>query len=163
MTTKCFQNVIAFTDGSCIRNGTKFARGGVGIHFPNKEFDDVSMPFTVQPITNQRAELCAILTTLDTVTKHKFTTLTIYTDSEYSIKCLTLWAKKWDTNCWIDSKKKSVKNQDLIRPAYEILKRFPDIRFKHVRSPTGGTTFNELANEKADILAKAPTIPQKTE
>ena len=38
----------------------------------------------------------------------------IYTDSSYSIKCVTEWYVKWRQNSWKTSAGKSVENKDLI-------------------------------------------------
>ena len=35
-------------------------------------------------------------------------TVIIHSDSQYSIKCLTKWYKKWELNNWINMKKKTV-------------------------------------------------------
>jgi len=51
--------IIAFTDGSCCKK--KFSTAcGYGVYFPNKELANISRPLTLFPLTNQRAELCAI-------------------------------------------------------------------------------------------------------
>ena len=148
-------NILVFTDGSCINNGKLNAKAGIGIYFPNKEHDDISEPFNINPITNQRAELNAIYQALKLIVNNlRFQKITIYTDSLYSIKCLTLWIKNWNKNNWITSNKKPVKNIDIIRPIYNLMKEHENkIIFIHVKSHTNGVNFESKGNSIADELA----------
>ena len=58
------KNIInAYTDGSLVRKG-KDVYCGYGIYFPNGEYKPISRKFTHEPITNNRAELYAILKTI---------------------------------------------------------------------------------------------------
>lgn len=148
-------NIIVFTDGACSQNGKKNASAGIGVYFPNKEFANIAEEFTIQPVTNQRAELYAIYTALKKITETTtFNKITIYSDSEYSIKSVTQWIKSWEKNNWKTAGNKPVKNQDIIRPLNDMLKEHKDkIIFKHVRSHTGQNTFEAINNDKADKLA----------
>lgn len=65
-----------------------------------------------KPQTNQRAELTAVLRTLQTIPETE--PLLIRTDSLYSINCITKWSMKWETNDWRTSGKE-VKNKDLVQ------------------------------------------------
>lgn len=149
------KNVIIFTDGSCIKKPNEKPKCGYGIHFPNKEFDDVSRPFKHGELTNQRAELHAIYKGIRTVTKNMdFDKLDIYSDSEYSIKSLTVWIHNWKKNNWKSASKNPVANQDIIHKIDEYLQKHNGkIFFHHVRSHTGKQDFYSLGNEKADKLA----------
>ena len=49
-----------YTDGSLVRKDGK-VYCGYGIYFPNHEYKSISRKFTHEPITNNRAELYAIL------------------------------------------------------------------------------------------------------
>lgn len=147
-----------FTDGSCITNGK--TRGGYGIYFPNKEMRNISRKFTHEPITNQRAELYAIYVSLILIKKNlEFDKIIIYTDSEYSIKCLTQWIKKWEKTGWKSSAGTKVKNQDIIKPISSILNKLDGIvEFRHVRSHTGKKDRLSIGNENADKLATAGAV-----
>ncbi len=145
-----------FTDGSFKKLKNKQVLCGYGIYFPNGELDNVSRAFIHEPLTNQRAELYAILKALRNLEKEKikYDEVMIYTDSEYSIKSLTIWYKKWEKNKWKSAKGESVMNQDIIRPIIKILEKNENkIKFKHVRSHTGKQDFESLSNEMADKLA----------
>jgi len=149
-------NILVFTDGSCIGQGKGTPKCGIGIHFPNKELADVSKKFKLDPLTNQRAELYAIYYALRKIIKNlDFKTITILTDSEYSIKSLTVWVKDWEKKDWKNAQKKPVMNQDLIKPIYEIIKKHKDnIKFIHVDAHTGGGDWKSVGNALVDRLAK---------
>ena len=151
MTTQ--NEIIAFTDGSYIREKDKC---GYGIHYPNGEFEDVSKPFIKLPKTNQRAELYAIYKVIKKVNKSdEKLNIHIYTDSEYSIKSLTIWIKTWIKNGWINSKNKPVENQDIIKKINDLMENHKGlIKFTHVRSHTGKLNFESINNDIVDKLAK---------
>jgi ribonuclease HI len=151
-----YMNINVFTDGSCIKHklGTI---GGYGVYFPGNELPNLSRAFTHVPITNQRAELYAIyraLYEIATVIK-RFDSILIHSDSEYSIKALTIWIKTWEKNNWKTANNKDVKNTDLLLKIDKILKKFPNkIKFKHVKAHTGNNDPNSKANAIVDQLAK---------
>jgi ribonuclease HI len=64
--------------------------------------------------TNQRAELTAVARALDHVPIDR--DVLIFTDSYYSIRCLTEWSPKWMRNQWKNSAGKDVENRDLVEP-----------------------------------------------
>jgi ribonuclease HI len=108
-------------------------------------------------LTNQRAELYAIYKALKRITENlEYGKIHIYTDSEYSIKSLTIWIKDWKKNGWKSSTGKPVANQDIIVKIDEILeKNKRKVKFTHVYSHTGKTDPQSLGNQRADDLANA--------
>lgn len=151
-----------FTDGGCSGNGKSWAKAGLGVHFPKNQHPDISLPFISPPITNQRAELAAILVALKTVLSKKllsdYDELVIYSDSEYSIKCITLWAPNWEKNGWkragYKDKGEPLKNLDLIREIYELLPKLPiPLVFVHVMAHTDDDDYRSRHNAIADELA----------
>ena len=159
-----------YTDGSFIMENGK-GRAGYGIHWPENEATDISAPFTLKNPTNQRAELYAIYKAMKLAENVSVETengentkgwldagclLHIYTDSEYSIKSLTLWIGNWKMNGWKTSTGKPVKNLDIIKPTDRLLQAYKgQIEFHHVRSHTGRKDRHSLGNEQADALATA--------
>ena len=108
--------------------------------------------------TNQRAELYAILKALLIIDIINYKNINIYTDSMYSINCITKWIKIWKKNGWKDSKKKDVKNKDLIDNIYKIYSKYNHINFKHVHAHTKNTDIHSICNDKADKLARKSLI-----
>lgn len=137
-----------FTDGSCTNNGSEKAKAGIGVYFPENEYENISEPFTNNP-TNQRAELYAILKALTIIDIKKYEKINIYTDSMYSINSLTKWITKW-----IKTNFKNIKNTDIIIPIYDILKTTNKINFIHVRSHMKNDNIISVRNNIVDKLAK---------
>lgn len=140
-----------YTDGACPRNGKAGARAGYGVHFPDGEHRDICGPVPL-PHTNQRAELYAVYQALLTVADEKYSQITIYTDSTYTLKALTIWAKKWVTNGWTGSKNKPVMNQDLLKPLYELFTEM-SVHLIYVKAHTGRRDPQSIGNAEADRLA----------
>lgn len=156
MVKKNIKDLIIFTDGACTKNGKADAKAGMGIYFPNNELKNISEKFTQSPITNQRAELYAIYIALSKAVQeiNKYNKIVIYSDSMYSIKSLTEWIKNWEKNGWKTANNKPVQNLDIIRPIYSMLNDHKGkILFHHVKSHTGGDSFEEKGNDMADKLA----------
>ncbi|KAJ1835177.1 hypothetical protein LPJ63_001362 [Coemansia sp. RSA 2711] len=140
--------IIVYTDGASSKNGRKDACAGVGVYFGENDPRNISEPLQGTRQTNQRAELTAIQRAIEK-TEGSAKQLHIYTDSMYSINCLTNWFHKWERNNWVGSTGKPVDNQDIIKPTLDLIRaRNGRIRFFHVRGHMG-----ILGNEKADELA----------
>ena len=145
------KNIIIYTDGACSNNGKKNAKAGIGIYIENMY--DISEKLLGKQ-TNQRAELYAILKALQIININNYHNIIIYTDSQYSINCITKWIKNWIRNNWLDQKNKPVKNKDLIESIYNICKTNSHIIFKHVLAHTNATDNHSIGNSKADMLAR---------
>jgi ribonuclease HI len=86
--------LIAHTDGACPRNGASKTTGSWAVYFPNADFSnmrgDIPSSFNNQPVTNNRAELMAILQLLhflkDTIKSPIY--IEIKTDSTYCKKVI---------------------------------------------------------------------------
>ena len=151
------QKIVIFTDGSCIEVKKSACRkAGIGIHFPQKTYKDTCEALIGKP-TNQRAELYAIQRSLELVMsskdyKENRQRIYVFTDSEYSINCVTKWHRKWLKNQWKTSSGKTVENKDLIKPLLDLLKK-ARVVFKHVRAHTGKSDRYSVANHAADRIA----------
>ena len=144
-------NIYIYTDGSCINNGKPNAKAGIGIYISDN-FQHSENIIGLQ--TNQRAELYAILKALTLIDILKYKNIYIYTDSMYSINALTKWIHLWIKNGWLDSKKKPVKNKDIIFNIYKIISKYHHIHFNHIYSHTNKDDIHSINNDKADNLAK---------
>ena len=150
-----FNNINIYTDGACINNGKKNAKAGIGIYIS----DDFTISEKLIGLpTNQRAELYAILKALLVIDILNYKNINIYTDSMYSINCITKWVKGWKKNGWKDSKKKDVKNKDLIDNIDKIYSKYNHIHFNHVEAHTNKTDIHSICNDKADKLARNSLI-----
>lgn len=151
---KHLDTIEVYTDGSYRKKDNK-EYCGYGIYFPNGEIKNIANSFDIKPLTNNRAELYAIYRAIKKIQKrYTFNKIIIYTDSEYSMKSLTIWIDNWKTNNWKNAKNKPVENQDIIKKIDDLLQKYPEkIIFKHVRSHTGKQDEQSINNHKADYLA----------
>jgi len=139
-----------YTDGSSLANGKLGSRAGLGVYFGDGDERNLAERLQGEPQTNQRAELKAIQRALEIAPLDQ--PVRIFTDSQYSIKCVTEWALGWKRKGWVTANGEEVKNQDIIR---EVLARMDE------RSKAGATTLFQWVkghaanrgNEAADRLA----------
>lgn len=122
------ETVSVWTDGSAINNGKKSCKAGYGVYF-NKE-KTLKGKIKENP-SNQRAELMAIWFALQEIPRDK--AVIVYTDSDYSIKCISQWSYKWKNNGWKTSDGKDVKHKELIRDIHSLYETM-EVKFIHVRS-----------------------------
>jgi len=146
-----------FTDGSCTSNGRKGAKAGFAAWFP--DHPSWSSAFRVpddQDQTNNRAELSAIQLAVKTLEDHGEIDcdLVIYSDSEYSINCLTSWLPGWMSRGWKTAAGKDVLHQDLIKDITSRLSKFKSHRFVHVKAHTGGLDDLSKQNAVVDKMAQ---------
>ena len=156
--TKPKQKILyVYTDGSCILNGKPNARGAWAVYFPGAEFPDMAERYRDHP-TNQRCELTAIWRALETIRNYLIEggLAELYTDSEYSIKCLTEYCRKWSQNGWLKADKKPIENRDIIEPLYSLyISVCRNVQIKHIRAHTGNQDKHSLANDTVDQMARA--------
>lgn len=153
------QEIIVYTDGSCMNNGRADAVGGIGVHFPNKELKDISKIYKHDVCTNQKTELYAILTALRYIKQHLGLStymVTIITDSQYSINCITKWANGWIKNGWITKTGSPVLNREYIEILHKYYEHY-DIELEHIEAHTGFSDEDSKANAIADKLATDAT------
>lgn len=143
-----------YTDGSCPGNGKKGCRGGIGVHFSNSQHTDISDCCHDNP-TNQKMELLAIQRALEIVLPYQkeYKTIQLFTDSQYSIDCVTKYISNWLKNNWKNSKHETVKNKEIIQSIYELKTKFNNLFLNHINSHTGKQDKHSLGNEHADRLA----------
>lgn len=134
-----------FTDGAVSNNirESSNAYGGIGVYYECSDklrCINIQEPFYMYPITNQRSELYAIIVGLNNIYINNLpkdnTKIRIYTDSMYSINCMTKWVKGWISKKWKKADGKPVLNIDLIYNLYKLINQYEhiDIEFIHVSS-----------------------------
>lgn len=157
--------VEVYTDGSLIKKDGKIYCG-YGIYFPNNEYKSIGRKFTHEPITNNRAELYAILKVLVLCNiinleriknnQEEIKQVNIYSDSEYSVKTFNIWLQKWKKT------KKVYLNSDIINEIDTMIQIAPyKIVITHIRSHTGKTDPHSISNEIVDRLAKKGAFRKK--
>ena len=97
------------------------------------------------PTTNNRMELMAVISALETLERP--CTVTLYTDSQYVQKGISEWIHAWKRRGWKTADKKPVKNEDLWRRLDTARDRHT-VDWRWVKGHAG----HEL-NEHADFLA----------
>lgn len=147
-----------FTDGACSHNGRPNAKAGYAVWFPDHPSlgESARIPDS-HPQTNQRAELTAISRAVVILDEKGFhdVDIVIYTDSEYSVNCLTKWIPGWVSRNWKTSAGGDVLHRDLIEETSKRLSKFKSHRFIHVRAHTGGTDDLSKNNDVVDRMARA--------
>jgi ribonuclease HI len=136
-----------YTDGSY---SSRTKKAGVGIVIPAHDYE-LSEAFPYDNHTNQRAELYAVYRSLDVIAanfKPVEVEVLIYTDSKYTIGCLTEWVPNWKRNGWRNAKGQPVLNVDIIKPTLRLMEKYR-VSFEHVLGHQG-----DLHNERADLLAR---------
>ena len=139
-----------YTDGACSNNGAARALAGLGIFFGVGDFRNTTKKIEGKQ-TNNVAELTAIIETYrlieEDVTAGK--KVTIVSDSEYAIRCVSSYGEK----CYKKGWPAEIPNKELVKTAYELYMNIPNIQFLHVRAHTGNTDIHSFGNDKADKLA----------
>lgn len=127
---------VIYTDGSY-----KDGKGGYGavVIEPNGNIREFSGSVPIEDVTSNKAELYCILSVLNEFKGD----LIILSDSEYSVKSLSIWVHNWIKNDW-----KGVANRFLIEPCYNLMKG-RKVELIHVKGHSGNKY-----NERADQLAE---------
>jgi ribonuclease HI len=146
--------VFIYTDGSCIKQ----VRAGYGIYIPSLNIQ-VSKPLLNQKITNNRAELTAIIESvsyLDEADLEK--KICIFTDSQYSMYLFNGTGERYEKEGY-KKEGKDVTNIDLIKKLL-LLKRAHNIVLLKVRAHTEKKDIHSKCNEIADKLALSGALQQ---
>lgn len=159
-----------YTDGACILNGKKNANSSFAfiIYVNDTVFGKDAKKITNELAfisldekfkhTNQKAELLAIYYSLLHLKNNmqintSKNLIRLYSDSEYSIKCLTEWCMNWSTKEW-----EVKKNTDILRKILQLLPSF-NISFQHIKShQTDTNNKHAIRNNFVDKLAREQLI-----
>lgn len=139
-----------YTDGACSNNGKENALAGIGIFFGINDNRNISKNIEGKQ-SNNTAELTSIIETYyiietDIINGKK---ITIVTDSEYAIKCISSYGEK----CYKKGWNVDIPNKELVKRVYELYKNKINIRFIHIKSHTNNTDKHSIGNYNADKLA----------
>ncbi len=136
------KQVVIYTDGACKGNPGPGAFGAVlmsGVH--RKE---ISVAYRLT--TNNRMELLAAISALELLQSP--CKVELHSDSKYLVQAINdHWISGWQKKGWVNSKKESVKNQDLWRRLLSVMEPH-DISWHWVKGHAGNKE-----NERCDVLA----------
>ena len=162
-------NYYIFTDGSCIKNGKNDARGkfSFAVFDENKELVTKYSKEGKSNITNQVMELQAIYYAFKYVLQNikPEESVCLFSDSDYSLKCITTWYKSWINNGWKTKTNGDVKHKDIISDIIKTKDKINDRKIiletchvnSHTSEPNDRKSFEYFihqGNKYADKLAK---------
>ena len=133
-----------YTDGSCLGNP---GPGGWAWYNLTTKDEQAGLDYYT---TNQRMELKAVCEALEAfLPKSGDMAITLVTDSAYVKNGITSWIHTWKANGWMNSKRESVKNQDLWKRLDELNARVGNVTWKWVKAHA-----KSEANNHVDTLAR---------
>lgn len=139
-----------YTDGACINNGKPNACAGIGVYFGNNDTRNISRRIEGKQ-TNNTAEITAMIEAYQVIQKdiQSGKKVTIMTDSEYVMKCISSYGDKCHAKQW----NVQMPNKELVQTAYNYFRHQPNIRVVHVKAHTNNTDIHSCGNAEADRLA----------
>lgn len=152
-------NMSIYCDGACSGNPGE-AGSGIAVYYDDKKpvllYGDY-----VKNGTNNIAELNALYQALILCEKSNSSNkITIFSDSKYSINCISIWAYGWKANSWT-KKGGEIKNLDIVKAAHELFDSIKErISIKHVKGHSG-IQGNELADRMAVNTIKTKNTDYK--
>lgn len=139
---------IIYTDGACIKNGTKNCRASWAVlPLYNRELAASGL-VKHDRLSNQVAEIYAVIEACKIALQHNLKTIVIATDSRYVVGSIDKWIEVWQRNDWKDNKRKPVVNQDLLKQLAHYLDQLT-VKVIHVK---GHST--EINNIEVDNMAR---------
>lgn len=157
------KGLVCFTDGSAIGNGTRHAKAGYAVVWPQHPELDVTERLQGAPQTNNRAEYMGAIRAMEAANRAdagRGKALTIYTDSKLLVKSMTEWFRGWKTHGWRKADGEPVANVDLLQKLDEV-QRGRVVLWKHVRAHTGRTDWASHWNAVADARAREGALLAK--
>ena len=92
-------DLVVYTDGSCIGNGTADARAGSGVWYGDNDPRNTAIRVPGRKQSNQIGELLAVLYVVQNTPGNQ--PLRICSDSKFAIEGLTKYARRWEAKDWI--------------------------------------------------------------
>ena len=132
-----------FTDGGCVPNP---GPGGWGaVYVVDGTIIDEAHGHDPET-TNNRMELTALVEGARLVPEG--TAVPVYSDSNLAVRTINEWAAGWEARGW-KRKTGPVENVDLVRSAYAVYRRRPELDLKWIKAHVG-FTWNEYADRLAN-------------
>lgn len=146
---------VVYTDGSCLNNGTARASAGIGVFFGLNSRRNISRKLVADKISNNVAEIRAILAVLDEMREElrRGDTVTIYTDSTYAIRACGEYGEKMASKGFKTTSGQPIPNAQLVEIAWNTCKDLPNLKLEYVAAHTGKDDEHSVGNAWADKLA----------
>lgn len=145
--TREHYSLSVYTDGSCYPNP---GPGSYAYIIIDDKTQEPVYRFSAQDndTTSNRMEASAVISAIGLLYNAKVKFVTIYSDSQYVVNCVNLWAENWVA-------KEAIKaNMSLWRLFVEVkVKLKCSFKCKWIRGHAGNK-YNELADHLADITSK---------
>ncbi|ETL26295.1 hypothetical protein L916_20024, partial [Phytophthora nicotianae] len=149
-------SMVAFCDGSALRNGQRDCDAAYACIFPHDQASNVVRTLDGPWATNNRAEYMAALAALEWARSedpYEYKKLYIYSDSSMLVNSMTNWIYKWQRNGWITASGTEVRNRDILE---EMLDEQGDrqVVWRHVHAHSGDQNWESYWNDVADRKAR---------
>jgi ribonuclease HI len=139
--------VVIYTDGACAGNPGPGGWGYIVLNAIDKAFIRRSCGGE-KATTNNRMELMAAISALESFEQNRPESITIITDSKYVLQGITEWIKGWKKNGWMGSNKTPVKNKDLWERLETTSLKYSNLKWVWVKGHSGN-----IWNDAVDELA----------
>lgn len=137
--------ILLYADGACKGNQYDENIGAWAYRLEcNGHIKEDSL--AVKNTTNNIMELTAVIRGLNAI-KNKSYEVEVISDSQYVIKGVNEWRKKWEQNGFKNSQKKLISNYELWLDLFNLIDCFNDIKFTHTLGHNGNK-----GNERVDTL-----------
>ena len=135
-----------FCDGACANNPGE-AGSGLALYYDNQAPVLLHGQYNSMG-TNNTAELNALYKALLIAKESQASSIKIFSDSKYSIDCISKWAYSWKSKNWT-KKTGEIKNLEIIKLAHNLFDSIQNkISLEHVKAHVG-IQGNELADRMA--------------
>ncbi|MEX2368878.1 MAG: ribonuclease H [Candidatus Paceibacterota bacterium] len=139
------KETLVFTDGASRGNPGSSGWGAVIAH----DGQVVELGGGIPEGTNNQMELTAVIEALEWLQGKEVATVSIYSDSTYTISGATGWVFSWDKRGWQTKDGDPIKNKELWQRYYELQKTLEfEVNFHKVKGHA-----SIPANERADDVA----------
>jgi len=148
------KSINVYIDGACSNNGKPNALAGYGVYFSDNDPRNESKRVQGKQ-SNNTGELTAFIRSLEILDSEikKNTTIHLYTDSEYVVKCVSSYGSKLKRNNWKTEKNQIPPNIELIQKAFNLFQNSKSVKLHHIEAHTGKEDIHSLGNAQADRLA----------
>jgi ribonuclease HI len=135
-----------YCDGACLGNPGPGGWSALLITEKNNQEHEKTLSGHAKNTTNNRMELTAVIKALEALKRS--CSVHLYSDSQYVVKGMTEWSKKWIKNEWKSASRKPIINQDLWQELIKASAKH-QIEWHWVKGHSG-----HPQNERVDQLAR---------